>query len=161
MAQNANRLASSQAEEITQGAAQNANVAAVDQAEEIIQRLENAANNAAAVVALSPIQRVLHTIVVLTRTQCVAVVSDGYKDFMDFENIQWDSIEKWISSAINSNLNKGEFILSHAKEKRIQALELWVNVSLHIRRVKFEADFDDTEFAIIEMNEMVNDSYIQ
>ena len=89
MAQNANTSAAVQAAEIAQGAEYNANVAAAAQAAAIVQGLVNAENNAIAIAALSPIQRVFHTIVVLTRIQCVAVASDGYKYFMDFEKIQW------------------------------------------------------------------------
>ena len=42
----------------------------------------------------------------------------------------------------------------------IQALALWVNVSLRIRRVKFEAEFDETEFTTILMTNMVDEDYV-
>ena len=70
---------------------------------------------------------------------------------MDFENIQWDIIEKWISTARKCKLNIGGFSVSYAKENRIQALVFWVNDSLCIRRVKFEAEFDETDFTTINM----------
>ena len=75
---------------------------------------------------------------------------------MEFENMQWDSIEKWISAAIMSNLNRGGFSVSAAKEKRIQALALWVNDSLRIGRVKDEAEFYETDFTTTKMTEMVD-----
>ena len=90
--QNAITAVEPQAEETTQGAAHDTNKAA--QAAAIVQGLVNAKNNSAAIVALIPLHRVLHTIVGLTRTQCAAMAADGYEDFMDFENMQWDSIEK-------------------------------------------------------------------
>ena len=86
------------------------------------------------------------------------MTSDGYEYFMDFENMQWESIEKWITTTRNINLNIGWLSLSATKEKRIQAVALWVNESLHIGRVKVESDFDDTEFTTIKMNEMVKDA---
>ena len=42
----------------------------------------------------------------------------------------------------------------------IQALALWVNVSLRIRRVKFEAEFDETKFTTINMTKMVDEGYV-
>ena len=120
----------------------------------------NEANNAAAIASLIEIQRFLHTIVGLTRTKFVAVAADKYEDFMDFENMQWGSIEKWISTSRKSNLNRWGFSVSAEKEKRIQALALWVNDSLRIGRLKVEADFYETEFITIKMTEMVNETYI-
>ena len=70
--------------------------------------------------------------------------------------MQWDSVEKWISAAIMSNLNIGGLSVSDAKEKRIQALTLWLNESLRIVRVKVEDYFDDTMFTTTKMNEMVD-----
>ena len=92
MAQNANVSVASQAAAITQIEAQNANLAAAAQAAEIFQLVVNAENKAAEIAVLIPLQRVLHTIVSLTWTQCVAVTADGYEDFMDFENMQWGKI---------------------------------------------------------------------
>ena len=112
------------------------------------------------ILELIPIQRVLHATVGLNRTQCVAVAADGYEDFMEFQKMQWDRIEKWISAARKSNLNRGGLSVLSAKEKRIQDLALWVNYSLCIGRVKFESDFDQTEFTTIKMTEMVNEAYI-
>ena len=94
MAQNKNSPEASHAAVITQGEAHHENAAAAAQEIEIVQGVVNAQNNAAAIAALRPIQRFLHNIFGLTRTQCVAVTSDGYEYFMDFENIQWESIEK-------------------------------------------------------------------
>ena len=74
--------------------------------------------------------------------------------------MQWDSVEKWISAAIMSNLNIGGLYVSAAKEKRSQALTLWLNESLPIVRVKVEADFDNTMFTTTNMTEMVYESYI-
>ena len=156
--QNAITAVESQAEETTQGAAHDINKAA--QAASIVQVLVKAKNNSAAIVALSPLRRVLHTIFGLTRTQCATVAADGYEDFTDFENMQWDSIEKWISAARNRKPNRGVLSLSAPKEKMIQALEFWVNDSLHIRRVKVESYFDETEFTTINMTEMANEDYI-
>ena len=34
---------------------------------------------------------------------------------MDFENMQWDSIEKWISAAIMSTINREDLSVSVAK----------------------------------------------
>ena len=50
--------------------------------------------------------------------------------------------------------------VSAAKNKRIQALAFWINELLHIRRLKFEDDFDETEFTIVKMNEIVDEAYI-
>ena len=86
--------------------------------------------------------------------------SDIYENFMEFENMQWDSIKKWIPAARKSNLNGVGFSVSDAKEKRIQSLSLWVNKPLYIGRVKFEYDFDDTDFTTINMTEMVYEAYI-
>ena len=160
MAQNANTEAEAQAEAITQGEAHNENVAAADQTAAIVQGVVNVENSAAAIVALSALQRVLHIIVGLTRTKCVAVADYGYEDFMVFEDMQWDSTKKWISAARKSNLNRGGLSISSTKEKRIQALALWVNDSLRIGRVKNESEFDETEFTTIKMTEMVDKAYI-
>ena len=92
MAQNANAAAEAQVAAIAQGPAQNANVTAEAQAEAIVQGAVNAENNAATIATLRPFQRFFHTIVGLTRTQCISVASDAYEDFMDFENIHWDNI---------------------------------------------------------------------
>ena len=99
MKQNENTPAAYQVTIITQGAAHNTNEAAADQSSAIVQEVVNAKNNSAAIVALIPLQIFLHIVVVLTHTQCVSVAADGYEDFMEFENMQWDSIEKWISAA--------------------------------------------------------------
>ena len=107
---------------------------------------------------MRPLQRVFHAIVCLTWTQYVDVAADRYEDFIDFENMQWYSIEKCISAAIISNLNRGGFSLSAAKEKRVQALALWVNDSLRIGRFKVEAEFDEKEFTTTRMNEMVDEA---
>ena len=80
---------------------------------------------------------------------------------MDFENMQWDTIEKWIIASRKIKLHRGGFSVSAAKEKTIQALSFWVKNSLHIGRVKVKADFDDTEFATIKMTDMVDEAYIQ
>ena len=48
----------------------------------------------------------------------------------------------------------GGLYVSAAKEKRIQALTLWLNDSLRIVRVKVEAEFDDTVFTTTNMTEM-------
>ena len=106
------------------------------------------------------LQRVLHIIVGLNRTQCVDVAAAGNEELMVFENMQWYRIEKWILTERKSNFNRGGFYISCTKEKRIQALELWVNDSLHIGGIKFEADFDETEFITIIMTEMVDEAYI-
>ena len=84
------------------------------------------------------------------------MAANGHEYLMEFENMQWDSVEKWISAAIMSNLNIGGLSVSDAKEKRIQALTLWLNESLRIVRVKVEDDFDDTVFTTTKMNEMVD-----
>ena len=65
-------------------------------------------------MSLIPPQRVLHTIVRITRTQCVAVAANEYEELVECENIQWDNIEKWIFSARNSNLNRGGLSVSAA-----------------------------------------------
>ena len=62
--------------------------------------------------------------------------ADGYEDFVDFENMRCQNIEKWIFSARKINFNSGGYYVSYAKEKRFQALEFWVNESLCIRREK-------------------------
>ena len=62
--------------------------------------------------------------------------------------MQQDIIEKWIYNAA-------------AKEKRIQALALWVNDSLCILRVKVEADFDKNECTNTNITEKVDEAYIQ
>ena len=82
MAQNKNSPEASHAAVITQGEAHHENAAAAAQEIEIVQGVVNAQNNAAAIAALIPIQRVLHSIVVITRMQFVAVVADGYEDFV-------------------------------------------------------------------------------
>ena len=65
----------------------------------------------------------------------------------------------WISAAINTNLNRGGLSASIAKKNMIKVLEFWVNDSLYIGRVKFKADFDDTDFTIIKMTEMSDKNY--
>ena len=115
MAHNVNIEAASLAEAITQGAAHNENLAIAAQATAIIQGVVNTENNAAAIAALIPLQRVLHTIVGLNRTQFLDVSADGYEDFVDFENMQWDNIEKYISDARKSHLNRGGLSISYAK----------------------------------------------
>ena len=120
----------------------------------------NESNNSVSVAELSSLQRVRHKIVGLTRTQCAAVASYGYEDFIEFENMKWDSIEKRISVVIKININIGGFSVSDAKDIMIQALALWVNDSLRIGRLKVEADFYETEFITIKMTEMVNETYI-
>ena len=87
------------------------------------------------------------------------MAADGYEDFMDFGNMTWDSIEKWISAARNRNLNIKEFSLSAAKEKVIQALALWVNESLCIGRVNDKVEFDETDFTTINIPEIFEDAY--
>ena len=119
----------------------------------------NESNNSVSIAELSSLQRVLHKIVGLTRTQCAAVASYGYEDFIEFENMKWDSIEKRISVVIKININIGGFSVSDAKDIMIQALALWVNDSLRIGRLKVEADFYETEFITIKMNEMANEVY--
>ena len=119
-----------------------------------------AQNAAAAIMALSPLQRVLHRIVGLSQPACVAVAADGYETFMDFENMQWKDVEKWISNARKLNLNRGGFSISAAKEKRIQALTFWVNDLLRTGRATIEADIDETEFDVFKMNEMAEEAYI-
>ena len=59
-----------------------------------------------------------------------------------------------ISAEIKSNLNRGGLSVSAAKEKRIQALAFWLNYAPCTGSVKVEADFDETEFTIIKMNEV-------
>ena len=61
--------------------------------------MANASNNDEHIVALIPLQIVPHTIVGLTRAQFVSVDDDIYEDFVYFDNMQWDNIEKWISAA--------------------------------------------------------------
>ena len=80
-------------------------------------RASSDAKNSVAIAALIPLQIVLDTIVDLNRTQCVSVAADGYEDFMKFENMQWDSIEKWILTAIQSNINRVGLSISSAKER--------------------------------------------
>ena len=63
---------------------------------------------------------------------------------------------KWISAEKKSNLDGGGFYVLAAKEKMIQALSLWLNDLLNIRRVNVEADFDGTEFTTISMTEMID-----
>ena len=84
----------------------------------------------------------------------------GYEDFMELENMQWGSIEKWISNVRKINLHRGGFSVTAAKENMIQVLEFWVNESLRIRRVNFESDFDETKFTTIKMTDMFNEAYI-
>ena len=79
MAHKSNAESASQAAEITQVEAQNTNVAAESQTEEIFQGVLNAENKTADIVELRPLQRVLHTIVGLTWTQCLDVATDGYE----------------------------------------------------------------------------------
>ena len=79
---------------------------------------------------------------------------------MVFENMQWDSIEKWISGKKRRNFKWVVFSISTANYKSIQDLALWVNESLYIRRLKVKAEFDDAEFITIKMNEMVYKAYI-
>mmetsp|Transcript_15996 Transcript_15996/g.23840 ORF Transcript_15996/g.23840 Transcript_15996/m.23840 type:complete len:787 (+) Transcript_15996:5053-7413(+) len=119
-----------------------------------------AQNAAAAIMALSPLQRVLHTIVGLAQPACVAVAADGYEEFMDFENMQWKDVEKWISNARKLTLNRGGFSISSSKEKRIQALAFWVNDLLRTGRATVEADINEAEFDVITMNEMAEEAYI-
>ena len=88
------------------------------------------------------------------------MAADGYEDFIDFENIQWDRIGKLISAARNSNLNIRGFSVQDKKDKRIHKLSLWVNNSLRIRRVESKADFYETAFNTTKMTEIVNDTYI-
>ena len=133
MAQNSAAAAADQASEIAQGSSNNAYEAA--QAEAIVKGVINAANNAAAIAALIPLQRSLRTNTGPTRTQCAAVATDGYEYFMEFEIMQWYSIEKLIFTAKNSNLNRGGLSVSDAMYKGIQALAFWVNDSLRIVRV--------------------------
>ena len=87
MAQNTNSSEASHAAVITQGEAHHENAAAEAQKIEIVQGVVNAQNNAAAIAALIPIQRVLHSIVVITRIQFAAVVADGYEDFVEFDGM--------------------------------------------------------------------------
>ena len=122
MAQNANTVEKFHAAAISQGSSQNLNVAEAAQVEEIVQGSVNAENNAAAIATLIPLQRLLHTIVGLTRKKCASMEADGYEDFMEFENMQWDNIEKCIYNARNSDLNRGGFSVSAAEEKMIQSL---------------------------------------
>ena len=107
-----------------------------------------------------PLQRVLHTIVGITRTQYIDVAADVYEDFMEFENMQWDISKKWISAARNSNLNRRGFSVLSANKKSIQASSLWVNYSLHTRRVNVKSDFDETYFTTIKITEMVDEACI-
>ena len=83
MSQNSSLEAAAQEEAVTQVSYQNANAAA--QSAAIVQVVLNEANNAAAIAALISLQRVLQTIVGLTRTQCAGMAADGYEDFIDFE----------------------------------------------------------------------------
>ena len=56
------------------------------------------------------IHQVLHIIVGLTQPYCVAMAADVYEDFMDFDNfdnMQWDNIEKWIFTRRGKNINRG------------------------------------------------------
>ena len=80
MAQNANTSAADQVAAISQGAAQNVNVSAAAQASSIFQGLVNEENSSASIAALSSLQRAPHTIVGLTRTQCVAVAAYEYEN---------------------------------------------------------------------------------
>ena len=48
--------------------------------------------------------------------------ADGYEKLIYIENMQWDNVEKLISVAINSNLNRGELYVLDTKYKRIQEL---------------------------------------
>ena len=79
---------------------------------------------------------------------------------MVFDHIQWDCIDKCISAAINSYLNRWLFSVSYAKYKRIQDQSFWVNDSLRTRRVKVEADFYETEFATIKITDVIDEAYI-
>ena len=88
------------------------------------------------------------------------MAADGYVDLMDFENMQWTSVEKWISAARRSTLTRGGFSVSAAREKRIQALVFWINDQLRTGRATVEADFDEAEFDAITMAEMVDEAYI-
>ena len=124
MAHNKNASEASYTAEIEQGLEKNENAAA--KSESIVQGVVNEENNASDIKAQIPLQRVLHTIVGLTRTQCVTAAADGYEDFTDFDNLQWDSIKKK-TAARKINLNRGGFYVSAAKEKMIQALSFWVN----------------------------------
>ena len=134
MSQNADAASSTEALAMAQGASHNSNSAA--QASAIFQGVVNVENNNAEIAWLIPLQRFLNAIVGLTPKECVAVAADWYEYFMDFENIQWDNIENFISGVTKINLNIGGFSILSANEKRIQALALWVNDSLRIRRVK-------------------------
>ena len=74
-------------QKIVQRSLKNENTASAAQVASISQGSENAENNAADISALIPIQRVLHSIVVITRMQFVAVVADGYEDFVEFDGM--------------------------------------------------------------------------
>ena len=86
--------------------------------------------------------------------------SNGYEDFMGFENMQYYIIETWISSARKSNINREVLYVSAAKENRIQDLALLINDSLCIRRLKVRVGFDYTELTTINMTKMFNENYI-
>ena len=86
MAQNKNKAVSYQVAAIAKVVLQNKN--AVAQEESIFQVVVNSANNTASIAALRPLNRSLYIIVGLTWTQCVAVNSDGYEYFAEFENMQ-------------------------------------------------------------------------
>ena len=70
---------------------------------------------------------------------------------MEFENTQWDNIEKCISATIKRNLNRGGLSVSSTKKKSLQALDFRIADSLCIRRVKTEAGFYETEFTTTKM----------
>ena len=126
------------------------------------QRAANAAAAAERVLAgLDPIQRVLNNVVGLTQPQCVAIEADGYQEFMDFENMNWINVEKWIYSARRANLNRGGFSISAAKEKRMQALAFWVNDLLRTGKAKVEADFEEADISAPgRISELAEEAYI-
>ena len=86
--------------------------------------------------------------------------SNGYEDFMGFENMQYYIIETWISSARKSNINREVLYVSAAKENRIQDLAFLINDSLCIRRLKVRVGFDYTDLTTINMTKMFNENYI-
>ena len=130
------------------------------QAAALLVQQQAIAAGAALIAALSPLQRLLHTNCGLTQAQYTAMAADGYVDLMDFENMQWTSVEKWISATRKSTLNRGGFSVSAAREKRIQALVFWINDQLRTGRATVEADFDEAEFNATTMADMVDEAYI-
>ena len=122
MAQNSNVAEAYQVAAITQGVSHNANVTAAAQSAAIVQCVVNTENNVADISSLRPLQIFLHTIVGLTQTQWVSVAAGGYEYFMNFENIQWYIIKKWISAVRNKNINRGGLSVSAVKDNSIHAL---------------------------------------